>query len=69
MAHCSLVVAVLYRLQQELAPSVSYLLQSTTPAASESALRLGLEVAYIAHLGQRRRSGEAYIIHPVKVAR
>ena len=53
-------------LQRELQPSVEYLLQSAPAAAST--LRLGLEVAYIAHLGQRRRSGEAYIIHPVKVA-
>ena len=53
-------------LQRELQPSVEYLLQSAPAAAST--LRLGLEVAYIAHLGQRRRSGEAYIIHPVNVA-
>ena len=57
-----------HRLQKELEPSVSYLLQSTTAPTAVSTLRLGLEVAYIAHLGQRRRSGEAYIIHPVKVA-
>jgi len=56
------------QLQKELEPSVSYLLQSTAAPRAASALRLGLEVAYIAHLGQRRRSGEAYIIHPVKVA-
>ena len=53
-------------LQRELQPSVEYLLQSAPAVAST--LRLGLEVAYIAHLGQRRRSGEAYIIHPVNVA-
>ena len=56
------------QLQAELEPSVSYLLQTTTAPTAASTLRLGLEVAYIAHLGQRRRSGEAYIIHPVKVA-
>ena len=35
--------------------------------ASEE-LRMALEVAYLAHLGQRRRSGENFITHPVHVA-
>ena len=30
--------------------------------------RMALEVAYLAHLGQARRSGEPYVIHPVEVA-
>ena len=31
-------------------------------------LRLALEVGYLAHNGQRRKSGEAFITHPVQVA-
>ena len=31
-------------------------------------LRLALDVAYLAHRGQKRRSGEQFIVHPVQVA-
>ena len=34
----------------------------------EYQLRLGLEVAFLAHLGQQRRSGDSFITHPVNVA-
>ena len=32
------------------------------------AVRLALEVAYLAHMGQRRKSGEQFVTHPVQVA-
>jgi hypothetical protein len=53
-----------------LAESDAYLRPVTEylrPSAQQT-LRLALEVALIAHHGQRRRSGEAYITHPVAVA-
>eukprot|EP00898_Chlorokybus_atmophyticus_P005547 jgi/Chlat1/5994/Chrsp4S06311 len=50
-------------LWQELLPHISYL----TPA-QQSLVHDGLQLAYHAHHGQRRRSGEPYIIHPVAVA-
>ena len=37
------------------------------PSAKQK-VRLALEVALLAHHGQKRRSGEPYIIHPVAVA-
>ena len=36
--------------------------------SGQQQLRLALEVAFLAHLGQKRRSGEPYISHPVEVA-
>lgn len=37
------------------------------PSAQQS-VRLALEVSLLAHHGQRRRSGEPYVTHPVEVA-
>ena len=37
-------------------------------ALAREDLRLALEVAFLAHCGQRRRSGESFITHPVAVA-
>ena len=37
------------------------------PSAQRN-VRLALEVALLAHHGQRRRSGEPFITHPVAVA-
>ena len=48
---------------QELCPTVSYL-GSTNVYKIQQALR----VAYCAHNGQTRKSGEPFIIHPVQVA-
>jgi len=39
-----------------------------TGAAAAENLRFALEVSYIAHRGQKRKSGELFIIHPVNVA-
>lgn len=44
-------------------PSLAHLSQ-----AEIATVEAALEVAYHAHLGQRRKSGEPYIIHPVSVA-
>jgi (p)ppGpp synthase/HD superfamily hydrolase len=41
---------------------------SATGADAARSLRLALEVAFVAHLGQRRKSGEAFVIHPVQVS-
>jgi len=46
-----------------LEPKLTYL-----PEASRVRVRSALEFAYAAHLGQKRRSGEPYIAHPVAVA-
>lgn len=35
----------------------------------ESVHLVGIQLAFVAHNGQKRRSGEPYIIHPVEVAR
>ena len=36
--------------------------------SAQEDLRLALEVAFLAHHGQRRRSGDSFITHPVSVA-
>ncbi|KAG5187971.1 hypothetical protein JKP88DRAFT_197923, partial [Tribonema minus] len=41
-------------------------LEHLSPSKRKKVL-LGLKVAYIAHLGQKRKSGEPFIIHPVAV--
>ncbi|XP_078445106.1 RELA/SPOT homolog 1 [Wolffia australiana] len=46
-----------------LEPIISYL-----PPEEINFVRRALEVAYEAHSGQKRRSGEPFIIHPVEVA-
>ena len=59
-------LAQLELFDDELSPYVEYL--HRTSSTAEKTLRLGLEVAYLSHLNQRRRSGEAFIMHPVCVA-
>ena len=57
-------------LYAELTGHTDYLTQwgvGTGAAAAEN-LRFALEVSYIAHRGQKRKSGELFIIHPVNVA-
>ncbi|KAK3005074.1 hypothetical protein RJ639_016380 [Escallonia herrerae] len=51
-------------LWEDLSPSISYL----SPKELES-VRNALNLAFEAHNGQKRRSGEPFIIHPVEVAR
>ncbi len=51
-------------LWESLAPSLEYL-----EAPKRQCIREALEFAYRAHEGQKRRSGEPYITHPVEVAR
>jgi guanosine-3',5'-bis(diphosphate) 3'-pyrophosphohydrolase len=50
-------------LWQQLEPHLHYL-----PAAARAQVRGALEFAYVAHEGQKRKSGEPYIVHPVAVA-
>ena len=50
-------------LWQQLEPHLHHL-----PAAAKAQVREALEFAYIAHEGQKRKSGEPYITHPVAVA-
>lgn len=52
------------RLWEDLKPTISYL----PPKGLELVLK-ALKLAFEAHDGQRRRSGEPFIIHPVEVAR
>ncbi len=50
-------------LWQQLEPHLHYL-----PDAARAQVRGALEFAYVAHEGQKRKSGEPYIVHPVAVA-
>ncbi|KAG2697514.1 hypothetical protein I3760_07G110000 [Carya illinoinensis] len=52
------------RLWEDLKPTISYL----PPKGLELVLK-ALKLAFEAHDGQRRRSGEPFIIHPVEVSR
>jgi (p)ppGpp synthase/HD superfamily hydrolase len=51
-------------LWEDLFPSISYL-----PRKELEFVQKGLKLAFEAHHGQKRRSGEPFIIHPVAVAR
>lgn len=51
-------------LWEELKPTISYL-----PPTELKLVKNALELAFEAHDGQKRRSGEPFIIHPVEVAR
>ncbi|KAK3004676.1 hypothetical protein RJ639_018702 [Escallonia herrerae] len=51
-------------LWEDLSPSISYL-----PPKELESVRNALNLAFEAHNGQKRRSGEPFIIHPVEVAR
>ncbi|KAJ4849114.1 putative GTP diphosphokinase rsh1, chloroplastic [Turnera subulata] len=52
------------RLWEDLKPTISYLSQKELEMVHNA-----LKLAFEAHDGQRRRSGEPFIIHPVEVAR
>lgn len=49
-------------LSQDVRPHLSYL-----PALQVDRVLHALKTAYHAHLGQHRRSGEPFVIHPVEV--
>jgi GTP pyrophosphokinase len=51
-------------LWESLKPTISYL-----SVAQLSMVKDALKLAFEAHNGQKRKSGEPYIIHPVEVAR
>ena len=51
------------RLWLELSPALEYLSEEEV-----ATVRLALEVSALAHHGQKRKSGEPFIIHPVAVA-
>ncbi|CAO2824366.1 unnamed protein product [Amaranthus hypochondriacus] len=51
-------------LWEDLKPSISYL-----PSGELELVQKALKLAFDAHDGQKRRSGEPFIIHPVEVAR
>ncbi|XP_042463114.1 putative GTP diphosphokinase RSH1, chloroplastic isoform X1 [Zingiber officinale] len=51
-------------LWEELRPTISYLAQEELKLVNDA-----LKLAFEAHDGQKRRSGEPFIIHPVEVAR
>ncbi|XP_059625639.1 putative GTP diphosphokinase RSH1, chloroplastic [Cornus florida] len=52
------------KLWEDLKPTISYL-----PPKELELVRIALSLAFEAHDGQKRRSGEPFIIHPVAVAR
>ncbi|KAL5561405.1 hypothetical protein UlMin_031152 [Ulmus minor] len=52
------------KLWEDLLPTISYL-----PPKELELVRNALKLAFEAHDGQKRRSGEPFIIHPVEVAR
>ena len=56
------VVITLEKLGRELAASILYLEDEQLSLVAD-----GLLLAFVAHLEQRRKSGEPYIIHPVAV--
>ncbi|KAG1371275.1 putative GTP diphosphokinase RSH1, chloroplastic [Cocos nucifera] len=49
---------------QDLEPTISYLAPEELKLVNDA-----LRLAFVAHNGQKRRSGEPFIIHPVEVAR
>ena len=55
-------------LYKELTAHTNYLTGWPRGNTAEEDLRFALEVAFAAHRGQRRKSGEDFIIHPVHVA-
>ena len=56
------------QLYAELTGHTQYLVGWSVGGAELRQLRFALETAYLAHRGQKRRSGEDFIIHPVQVA-
>jgi len=57
--------AFLDQAREELQPLLTYL-----PAREDQAkVETALQVAYHAHLGQVRRSGEPFVRHPIEVAK
>jgi hypothetical protein len=52
------------RLWRQLSPALGYLSEEEV-----ATVKLALEVSALAHHGQKRKSGEPFIIHPVEVAR
>ncbi|RVW59966.1 putative GTP diphosphokinase RSH1, chloroplastic [Vitis vinifera] len=58
------VILSIFPLLQDLKPAISYL-----PPQELELVHNALKLAFEAHDGQKRRSGEPFIIHPVEVAR
>lgn len=55
---------LIVRLWRQLSPALGYLSEEEV-----ATVKLALEVSALAHHGQKRKSGEPFIIHPVEVAR